>query len=160
MELSRCFGQSVYFPTTAVDPDTFGFGMCGCDGRAVQGNWLCPSVPIVAFGLATCTCTGAPVDDLHAGPRGTDEPCQVSGSLQPGGFSPARCCDCSLAVPRSNVCGMASGERLPDGCCNCFRAASPDPTGRCVPPGGVYPAGAPWCCPIDAVDAGAAADAG
>ena len=143
IQRSRCFGESLYQPRPSVSAEVFEFGLCGCDGQVHEGNVVCPSWPIVGVGLTACTCTGVSVTNLHRGPRSTRDPCSGTD----GSLAPANCCDCSLAVSSATSCGTASGQILPAACCDCFSSSSPDPTGRCGPPGGTWPASDRWCCP-------------
>lgn len=144
VDMSDCFAESRYQPTPP--PGDYSYGVCACSGtQGAQTIGACVVEPIVTSGATGCYCdTFAPVhfSQIHAGPRSVDEPCVSNGVTYP-----ANCCDCSLAVPGASC--RARDYGLPSGCCNCFTQATPDPTGRCAPPGGWTLATAQWCCAIE-----------
>lgn len=132
---------------------------CTCEDETVVVDVICPEVPTLAF-FVTCeeACTTVSLTArVHPGPRALHEACPIG--FRATGALPSRCCDCSLAGEAADRCANATtGDTLPTGCCRCVTPVSPDPTGRCRPPGGVFPPGASsWCCPIaEPVDSGAA----
>ena len=120
--------------------------ICTCDDQTLYVDGDCSEAPAVVRGIPCETvCDHVSSSDpwyLHPGPRDPDEYCAGLDWYQ---RIPARCCDCSLAIPGPTC--AASTHRLPDGCCERFTEGSPDPTGLCVPPDGEYPTSG-WHCAI------------
>ena len=147
-------------------PDDDGTVSCSCDDETTGGvGYRCDEVAILVprFDCERACGYLTKLDQaVHAGRRGVTEYCRSDPARSAfNDLLPSRCCDCSLAREGPTCANGTTGDLLPAGCCLCVTPASPDPTGRCAPPGGVFPAGSTrWCCPITDDSDGGAADGG